>query len=126
MIRLTRHGIKRARQRLGIPARAVSRVVAQAWEGGAGLAVLSGQRELFLRGTTPSDRTIRVFRGAVFVFGPGPVFVTVLPGDCSTEHCAAAHSLLRREAAASQRSSRRAKQVRRLRERQQARWSHHA
>lgn len=77
---VSEHGILRARQRLGIPKRAVEREIERALERGTPRTELSGRirrtlDHLFHRYGHRGD--YRVWRGFIFVF-KGRTFVTVL------------------------------------------------
>lgn len=72
-IRISAHGARRARKRLGLKRKAIPRVVAAAWQRGMPANPL-------LREINP-DLVIKLWRGAYFVFNPRaavPILVTVL------------------------------------------------
>lgn len=80
-LRATDHGIRRLRQRMGLPKKATEKEIARAFDGGTPRTAFSGRMRrtldaLFHRHGHHGD--YRVWRGHVFVF-KGPVFITVLP-----------------------------------------------
>lgn len=75
------HGVKRLRQRLGLPKKAVEREIARALESGTPRTDFSGRMRrtldyLFHRHGHYGD--YRVWRGWIFIF-KGQTFVTVIP-----------------------------------------------
>lgn len=96
---VTKHGRRRVRQRLGIPAAAVTARVALAWSAGRPASAFAGAFAGYLGSLTrdlPRDY-VRVHGGAVFLFdravyGPDPdrpALVTCWPVPACYRRCAA-------------------------------------
>lgn len=80
---LTHHGIKRVRQRLGLPKKAVEKLVSEAQERGAAPEDFSGQMRKYLDWVARHKHeariaSLRVHSGYVFVFRDD-VFITAWP-----------------------------------------------
>lgn len=80
-IRVSDHGMKRVRQRLGLQKSAVEKEIARALEKGTSRTDLSGRMRRVLDAMYHKyghHGDYRVYRGCVFVF-KGETFVTVIP-----------------------------------------------
>lgn len=84
---ISRHAIKRVRQRLGVPAKAVRKIVEQAWEHGVDPRRIKTVRGHFIACQEAGGTEARVHNGMVFVFGTGRC-VTVFPATARPEELA--------------------------------------
>lgn len=75
---ISRHGDVRARERIGIPRKAVERAARKALTHGATVDDYSGTLGLFLRYKQRDGTRVRVHGGFVFVFAD-ETLVTVIP-----------------------------------------------
>lgn len=78
IVEVTEHAMRRARQRMGIPKRAVVRTVERAWREGRPAADLGTENGFFIACEASDGRTSLVYGGWVFVFN-GACCVTIVP-----------------------------------------------
>jgi hypothetical protein len=83
----TRHGLRRFRKRLGLPARAADRFIRQAWDYGLLIHDMPGWLQLKVLtshdkhlATTYRDRSYRYYHGYLFIFdSENQTLITVYP-----------------------------------------------
>lgn len=70
MMPVTEHAVKRVRQRLGIPRKAMPKEAARAWDRGERRSAFKGNRGSWLSQTASEypKSTLRIYRGFLWVF----------------------------------------------------------
>jgi hypothetical protein len=76
---ISRHGDLRARERMGIPRKAIARAAKRALTDGRTVDDYSGTLGLYLRFKQKDGTKAYTHNGFVFVFGAGETLVTVIP-----------------------------------------------
>lgn len=81
-IKVSEHGRQRARERLGIPRRAIKRMAALARRHGKGRAYFRGDLRRYLESCSQGGavrQDVRVYGGFIYIFGMDGTFVTCWP-----------------------------------------------
>lgn len=79
---ITKHGVKRAKQRLGLPKKAVERQALRALEKGKSPKDYSGNFKVYLDAIAIRHKTRPiVYANYIYAFGPDNQLITVLPID---------------------------------------------